>query len=407
VTAPNADLIAGRRFYAVGNWELADRHLRAGLAADPTSADDHARLAGTFVKRRRLWDARQESNEALRLNPHSPVVLGIRIDVLLAVGDPEGAVRIASELVKTFPASAPAHGRLAFALVQAKRPRAALVAAEEGLRLNASDVEALNVRALALVELGRTNEGEAVLRDALRMQPNDPALQNNIGLIQMRQGQPLAARDSFHEALRIEPEQLTAHRNLAFMRFGIVPFINRIVSSLARGKRRIGSIPLPFLAAGYLLLLAAAFVWPWAAGAALVAAILAIGALIRAASSIPPFDRLAIAAERIRVFRYSSGSIAFILAYRVAGAAGPAVVSGAILALAVPIIVGAEETIDVLVAGPLLAAGLGVLVARSGAPSGLSGQDAVLVIGMFILAALAPVVSATIRTQWAYSRRRA
>jgi Flp pilus assembly protein TadD len=401
VTPPNGDLIAGRRFYDQGNWELAERHLRAGLALDPTSGRDHAVLAGVYAKRRRPWEARLESDEALRLDPHSRIVLAFRVDVLLACGDVSGAVAACRELVAAVPSSSRAHSSLAFALIRARRPRAALRAADEALRIDAADADGLSARAMALTQLGRPEDGEAAMREALRLHPNAPSLQNNMGLIQLRRGQPLAARESFWGALRVEPNQRSADTNLSHLRLGIVPFLVRITSAFARGRRRLAAIPLVLQVISILILGAAGVFWPWVGATALIGGLFVISG-IGAKVSAPWFDRFGMALEHLPpILQASVARRIVMVAYLLAVFGGLTLAPGAMLALALPVVLGSDHLADLLIGALAIVVGLGSVVAASSVLSGQAADDAAAFsIWMFVVGPLASVVFATIRDYW-------
>ncbi len=237
------DLVAGRRFHDAGRWDLAERHLQAGLARRPLSAEDHGYLARALIHLDRRWDARIESDEALRLDPNSPQVLSSRIDVLDGVGDHGGAVDVAKDLARMLPDSASAQAALAFALLRNRRPRAALETADAALAIDPDDLGALNSRALALGALGRADEAELTLRDALRRNPQSSGLHNNIGLMQLRQGQVAVARGSMLESLRIDPMSGLAASNLRRAGNPFVRAVMVLAGGFGRGLRRWGRWP--------------------------------------------------------------------------------------------------------------------------------------------------------------------
>jgi tetratricopeptide (TPR) repeat protein len=395
---PNADLLAGRRFYDQGNLELAERHLLAGLAMAPDSADDHAVLAGLYAKKGWLWVALRESNESLRLNPRSLLVLSFRTEVLLACADIPGAVEAAQRFVAAFPSLTRAHSSLAFALVRARRPQDALRATDEALRLNPTDANAMNARAVALTQLGRPDDGEAVIRDALRRNPNAAHLQNTIGLIQLRRGEALLARESFKSALRADPNQRAASRNLARMRFGIVPVLARFNASTVRFRQRLGAM----LAWAQLLviagLLAVGLAWPWVGVVGLIGLLFLIAGL-DARVSAPWFNGIRRAIQLLPpTLRSSPTKWILYVAFLFVLVGSPDLSPGAPLAVALAVILGSDTLLEAAVGGILVAIGLGLLVAASTFLTGQRGSSAALdSMILFVGAPLASVVIGTLR----------
>ena len=339
------DLVAGRRFHDAGRWDLAERHLRAGLARQPLSAEDHAFLARALIHLDRRWDARQESDESLRLAPNSHEVLAARIDVLDGVGDHGGAVRTANDLVRLMPGSAAARSALAFALLRNRRPRAALETADEALAIDPDDVGALNARALALGALGRPDEAELTLREALRHNPQSAGLHNNIGLMQMRQGQIAVARGSMLESLRIDPMSRLAATNLRWSRNPILRELMVILGGFGRGLRRWGRWPVGVQVGLILGLMLGGLAWSGAPAAGILVLLWSVTGWIRRAA--PDLSlRVGRTLERIPFGMMSLPFLGTFYVLKLIQFGGPIAGVGAVLGFLLPLVLGMPTRSD-------------------------------------------------------------
>lgn len=333
------DLIAGRRFHDARRWDLAERYLRAGLARWPGSAEDHAYLAGALLGQDRLWEARLESDEALRLAPRSPAVLAARIEILDGVGDGGGAVRAARDLVALCPDSSSALAMLSYCLFRKGRPRAALETAERAMALDPDDIDALNSRALALSALGRPDEAELTLRDALRRSPDTSVLHNNIGHMLMRQGRIAPARGSFLESLRIDPASHPAAVNLRLSRNPLVRALMVVYGGFVRGLRRWGRWPVGAQVGLIIGLVLGGLAWPGGPGAALLVLLWSIsGWLRRFAPELTA--RIGRAIERVPLMMVSLPSLGAYYVFNVTRLFGPAAGLGSLLGFMLPLVLG-------------------------------------------------------------------
>ena len=99
----------------------------------------------------------------------------------------------------------------------------------------------------------------------------------------------------------------------------------------------------------------------------------------------------------------SFGRVAYLLA--VFG--GLTLAPGAMLALALPVVLGSDHLADLLIGALAIVVGLGSVVAASSVLSGQAADDAAAFsIWMFVVGPLASVVFATIRDYWQHRGRR-
>ena len=339
MSGADPDLIAGRRFHDAGRWDLAERHLRAGLARQPLSAEDHAYLARALINLGRRWEARVESDESVRLAPRSPEVLAARIDVLDGVGDRGGAVDVGRDLVTLLPASASARAALAFALYRRGRPRAALEAADQALAIDPNDLGALNARAVALGALLRPDEAEVALREALRRSPESPGLHNNIGLMLLQQGQVSTARGAIQESLRLDPMSERAATNLRRSRNPFIRALAILLGGFVRGLRRWSRWPVGVQVGLIVGLLFGGLAWSGAPAAGfLVLVWSADGWLRRIAPDATA--RLARALEKVPLAMVSLPALGLYYVFQLVRIGGPITGIGALLGFLLPFVLG-------------------------------------------------------------------
>lgn len=332
------DFLLGHRYLDANRWDLAERHLRAGLGRHPLSAADHGYLAVALIRQGQARAGRAEIDEAMRLEPRSPRVLRARVDVLAECGDHGGAVAAARELVTQEPWSSSARAALAFVLLRHRRPRSALKTADEALAIDPADVGALNTRALALSALNRPDEAEPALRDALRQRPESSALHSNMGLLQLRQGQLDAARGSILESLRIGPSTATA-TNLRRARNPLIAAVAVFGGTLVRGLRTWVELPAGIQVGTIVGLMAGGLAWIGAPSAGLIVLFWsASGWLRRVAPDL--IDRIGRSLERFPLMMWSLPMLGLYYVLRLDALGGMDVGIGALLGFLLPVGLG-------------------------------------------------------------------
>jgi protein O-mannosyl-transferase len=122
-----------------------------------------------------------------------------------------------------------AHAGLGQALLEAKRPDAALVEIAEAIRIYPDVPTYHNDLGLAMNELHRTDEAMASYREALRLDPNFAQAQTNLGYVLASAGQFDEAVARHRKALSLNPDLAEAHVNLA--------------SALMRERKLVEAIP--------------------------------------------------------------------------------------------------------------------------------------------------------------------
>lgn len=104
---------------------------------------------------------------------------------------------------------------LAFVLLEAGDPAAALESADEATREDPEHADAHLARGRALLETGRAGEAVAALERALELRPARGDIANTLGRAHHLAGDAPAAAVAFAEALRLDPTLEAARENLA------------------------------------------------------------------------------------------------------------------------------------------------------------------------------------------------
>ncbi len=179
-----------------GEFDLAERELRAGIEVDGARPELHFALA----------------------------------EVLAASGDPAGSLAAARRAYEQHPELEGVAPFLARALFQTGDLSGALAMAEEALRLDAGDVSMMLLVALVSAERGDVVRTVEVLDRAYRERPQDPVtreglirLLTNVGEAMVGSGLPDAAAGQFEKALDLaeeagSPEAAGLRRRLAQVR---------------------------------------------------------------------------------------------------------------------------------------------------------------------------------------------
>lgn len=196
-----------------GRHDLAERELRALLAADPENAEAHALLAMALVSRWKGAEALAAAEEARRLGPGQPLVLQAQVEVHLRLAHRREGEATARAALAVMPFEPRLHALQAGALLnravffrRRRLARQALDAADAGLALDAGHVECLLQRAQALSRLGRVAEARDASAAALRRAPEAQAGHAVRGIVELAAGNRSEGRAGLREALRLDPQ---------------------------------------------------------------------------------------------------------------------------------------------------------------------------------------------------------
>ncbi|MFB0536054.1 MAG: tetratricopeptide repeat protein [Anaerolineae bacterium] len=179
-----------------GQLQEAERvMLDQALRLDPTLPVAHLNLGILYLRADRPDLAAAHLQEALRLLP--PDQAAQAQDFLAQAEEPARWLQLGDLLL--------AHGD----------PEGALRAFEQAGALGAHPADVAAGQSAALIELNAWPQAEAVLQEALRQAPDDARLYNNLGVIVREQGDLDAAREYFNRAATLAPEWDLPRQNLA------------------------------------------------------------------------------------------------------------------------------------------------------------------------------------------------
>lgn len=209
------------------------------IRARPGDARAHLMLGTAFVTLGRSGEARNEFNEALRLNPDmieaQEQLANLLANLQGGQQDAEATAEYRAMLRRT-PDNPEAHYNLGVVLARGGHSEEAFGHWREALRLNPSLVDARIALADTLADAGRQEDALAQYEEALKLAPNSAEIHNNLGGLLARQGQLAAAISHFSEAVRIQPDFADAHHNLGTA-LGQQGDVERSQSHLARAQQ--------------------------------------------------------------------------------------------------------------------------------------------------------------------------
>ncbi|HXB56178.1 MAG TPA: tetratricopeptide repeat protein [Vicinamibacteria bacterium] len=200
-----------------GQADLAERELRAALAADPLSIPALSRLLDLLSAGRHPQEAVPPLSRAAQMAPGSPRLAALLGEARLAAGDAAGAEASLQHALRLAPDGAPIMIDLARAqLAQGREDRAlttllpAPPSRERSILLGAAHAR-------------QRHWGEAAIhyRAALEEGPATPELLNGLGYAQLELGQTAEAAQLFGRSLAMDKNQ---------------PDISRLLAGLVRGR---------------------------------------------------------------------------------------------------------------------------------------------------------------------------
>ena len=175
---------------------------RKALRLDPDLRDAHYRVGLLFNTRAQWGEAVKEfSAEVSRHPDHLEATRELGM-ALARAGDHDRARRELEGLTRRHPRDGRYWHALAFAHLQAKRPREAEQALRTAIRLPPEDFEEHRDLGSLLASVGRPGEARAEYREALRLAPRDPSTWLNLGNLERRAGHADSALAFYRIAAR-------------------------------------------------------------------------------------------------------------------------------------------------------------------------------------------------------------
>jgi tetratricopeptide (TPR) repeat protein len=201
----------------LGYWHDNETLFRRAIAVTSDNYRAHATLGSTLLRQRRVDDALQEFQEAVRLNPKSAEA---RVDLGMALGlknRPDEAIAAFEAALRLRPNLPEAHFNLGVALEAVGQKEASLREFEEAARLQPNLRNYLRL-GLVLARNGRLDDAITQFQQAVRIDPKSVTARVGLGNALSQQGRLEEATAQFSEALRIDPANVAARRGLDAVR---------------------------------------------------------------------------------------------------------------------------------------------------------------------------------------------
>jgi len=179
--------------------------LEGALKCDPESVTALNWLAIVRRTQNRPSDAMKFLERSYRLNPLDPDVLNMLGLCHLTLGKASAAETAFSALIKLQTESAPAHANLGMALRLANRGDEALAEFQAALRLDPGHAQNYLQVFKQLQQLSRLDEGIQALKDGLKAHPRSIELHEALAVAYGRAGQAAEAEQSFRIVAEASP----------------------------------------------------------------------------------------------------------------------------------------------------------------------------------------------------------
>jgi tetratricopeptide (TPR) repeat protein len=204
---------------AEGRTDVAEKELRAALAAEPTFLPALTRLVDLLIAARRPGDARPATARAAAEAPDSPSHLALAGEAALASGNPADAEPWLQRALRLAPDSKPVRLDLGRAQLALHRPDAALATLGEA----APSAERSILLGAAHAGRGSWAEAAKHYRDALEEGPPSPELLNGLAWAELKLGDRAAVAALLERSLALKRDQPEISRLLAEVRRGDAP----------------------------------------------------------------------------------------------------------------------------------------------------------------------------------------
>jgi tetratricopeptide (TPR) repeat protein len=173
-------------------------------------------LGGALIETRRLPEAMEDYEEALRIKPDYADAHNNLANALLLTDRVPEAMEHFQQALRIKPDFAEAHFNFGCALAQTGRMSEAIEQFEQALQINPDFAEACNSLAHALTLTGRVPEAIEQYEQALRIKPDFAEAHYNLGNLLFQTGRVPEAMEQYEQALRIKPDYAEAHGNLGY-----------------------------------------------------------------------------------------------------------------------------------------------------------------------------------------------
>jgi protein O-mannosyl-transferase len=198
-----------------GDYAEAAAHYETALKQkrDPEGLSN---LGFALTKIKRLPEAVERLNEAIRLNPDLYYARVNLAAALSEMGQAGKAFEQYKEALRIDPGSAEALDGMGQSLMLLGRKSEALERFREAVIAQPDSLSALVILGNAFGEAGRTDDAMEQYAKALKISPSSAHVLNNCGLVLARAGRMAEAEKRFREAVKAAPDFPDAYINLGF-----------------------------------------------------------------------------------------------------------------------------------------------------------------------------------------------
>jgi tetratricopeptide (TPR) repeat protein len=212
-------LSLGSVFFERGYPETSETFFRRALQDDPTSAEALYGLGSVYLQQRKLKEARESFERALKLQSSYPGTIPNAWNNLGLLSAREGNTAAAIEFFQRALQIDPAHLTALLNLGNAYRQRKDWGEAKKVLQrafdIGPDDPEVNYSLGMVCAQLEETDRAYEYLKRAVSLRPVYPEALNNLGVLYLRTRRPEEAIHSFEESIRVAPEYDQAYLNLA------------------------------------------------------------------------------------------------------------------------------------------------------------------------------------------------
>jgi len=184
-----------------------------------------ARLAESELQLRRDKSATDRLKKALAVHKDSPILHRVYGRALLALNQPDKAVKALQRAAELDPQDVSALFDMARILEALSFPKRALSAYGKVLKRQLNHVQSLVRKGRLLIQLGRPIDAQLVLQQAVRMQPDSVSTHNSLGVAFSAAGMREEAAAVYQKALALDDKQPALHANLAEALYGLGRFM--------------------------------------------------------------------------------------------------------------------------------------------------------------------------------------
>ncbi len=200
-----------------GDFQTAEKVLKAVLARTPGSAEAHQLSGVVYLSHQNLAGARQEFRQAWDLQPQSKSLLESVVLGYFVAKQPEEAVAFLQNEIKSHPREALLYQELGQVFLSEKNRAAAIPVLQTALSLAPGETTATVILADSYAGENRGDEAGRLLSAATRQHPGDSNLWFQSGTIFEKLQRWDDARNAYEHTLQLDGDNALAKNNLAWV----------------------------------------------------------------------------------------------------------------------------------------------------------------------------------------------